>query len=92
MSPPALDAQNFSRVVTVLDTSLASSSATFSVHALTPDQTMLAMGTEIATYLRCLEGSGVTKIQEIDFEALKSEAAASATTLAPARSVAAAAP
>ena len=50
---------------------------------------MFLEGTEIATYLRSLEGSGVTKIQEIDFEALKSEAAASATTLAPARSAAA---
>ena len=53
---------------------------------------MFLEGTEIATYLRSLAGSGVTKIQEIDFEALKSEAAASATTLAPARSAAAAAP
>ena len=53
---------------------------------------MFLEGTEIATYLRSLEGSGVTKVQEIDFEALKSEAAASATTLAPARSAAVAAP
>ena len=48
---------------------------------------MFLEGTEIATYLRSLEGSGVPKIQEIDFEA-----AASATTLAPARSAAVAAP
>lgn len=82
MSPLALDKQNLPKVVTVLDTSLASSSATFAVHALTPDQTIFLKGIEIAAYLRNLE-SGDTKIQEIDFDALRAQAVAP-TAAAPA--------
>jgi prolyl-tRNA synthetase len=78
VSPLALNTDNFSKVVTVLDTSLASSSSTFAIHALAADTTTFLAGSDISTYLHSLE-SGETKVVEIDFEALKAEAGAPAS-------------
>lgn len=77
MSPLALDSKTFPKVVTVLDTSIATSSVPFAVHALASDSTIFLSGAEIASYLKGLETAEV-KIHEIDFEALKSESAAPA--------------
>ena len=68
---------NFTKVVTVLDTSLASSTSTFAVHALAADATTFLTGSDISKYLHGLE-SGETKVVEIDFEELKTEAGAPA--------------
>ncbi|KAI5116405.1 hypothetical protein M0805_006223 [Coniferiporia weirii] len=78
LSPLALNAQTFLKVVTVLDASLASSSATFAVHALASDSTVFLSGSDIAAYLRQLETADI-KILEIDFDTLKTETAASAS-------------
>ncbi|KAH8110327.1 prolyl-tRNA synthetase [Phellopilus nigrolimitatus] len=82
LSPLALDAKTFPKVVTVLDASLASSSSTFAVHALSSDSTVFLSGSDIAAYLRSLETTDI-KIHEIDFEALKAEAAAPPTSSGP---------
>ena len=86
VSPLALDLQTFPKVVVALDTSLASSDALFAVHALASDRTIFLKGTDIAAYLRKLE-CGDAKIHEIDFDALRAEAAAGAApaTAAPAQ-------
>ncbi|EJD05389.1 prolyl-tRNA synthetase [Fomitiporia mediterranea MF3/22] len=75
LSPLALDATTFPKVVTVLDTSLASSPGPFAVHALASDSTIFLSGKEIATYLRALVTSEIN-LHEVDFAALKAEAAA----------------
>lgn len=85
VSPLALSKDNFAKVVTVLDTSLASSSSTYAVHALTPDATTFLTGTDISKYLHSLE-AGETKVVEVDFESLKGEASAPAAHAAPAPS------
>ena len=77
MSPLALNATSFPKVVTVLDSSLASSSTPFAIHAQSSEQTIFLSGSDVATYLRSLETSE-SKIQEIDFEALKAESASAA--------------
>ena len=51
-------------------------------HVLRVHSTIFLTGKEIATYLRKLE-SGDAKIHEIDFDALRSEAAAPAAARAP---------
>ncbi|KAI5119372.1 hypothetical protein M0805_001048 [Coniferiporia weirii] len=87
LSPLALDAQTFPKVVTVLDASLVSSSATFAVHALASDSTVFLSGSDIAAYLRQLETADV-KIFEIDFDTLKTEAAAPAASAGPSKAAA----
>ena len=63
--------------MTVLDTSIASAPKPFAVHALSSQSTIFLSGSEIASYLKSLE-TEETKIQEIDFVALKSETSAPA--------------
>ncbi|KAJ7600519.1 hypothetical protein C8J56DRAFT_999732 [Mycena floridula] len=77
LSPLALNATTFPKVVTVLDSSIASSSAVFALHALSSDTTIFLSGTDIVAYLKHLETDNV-KIQEIDFQALSSAAPATA--------------
>ncbi|KAL5514198.1 hypothetical protein ACEPAG_2286 [Sanghuangporus baumii] len=85
LSPLALNASTFPKVVTALDASLASSSSAFAVHALASDSTVFLSGSDIASYLQSLESEG-SKVHVVDFDALKAEAAA-----APAAAAAAAA-
>ncbi|KAG8946576.1 hypothetical protein FRC03_001349 [Tulasnella sp. 419] len=75
VSPLALDADTFPKVVTVLDSSLASSTSLFALHASASDKTIFLKGTEIAQYLTKLE-STESKVHEVDFVALKAESAA----------------
>ncbi|KAI0053137.1 prolyl-tRNA synthetase [Auriscalpium vulgare] len=74
LSPLALNEETFPKVVTVVDASLASTSTPFAVHALSSTSTLFLSGNDILTYLRKLETHD-TKLQEIDFAALKAEAA-----------------
>ncbi|KAF7317943.1 Dihydrolipoyl dehydrogenase [Mycena kentingensis (nom. inval.)] len=69
LSPLALNQTTFPKVLTVLDSSIASSSSVFAVHALSSSSTMFLSGTDIAGYLRSLETDAI-KVQEVDFSAL----------------------
>ncbi|KZT28114.1 prolyl-tRNA synthetase [Neolentinus lepideus HHB14362 ss-1] len=77
LSPLALDENTFPRVVTVIDSSIATSSSLFALHAQSSSSTVFLSGKDIVSYLKHLEKENV-KVQEIDFEALKTEAAAPA--------------
>jgi len=61
----------FSKVVTVLDSSIGSSSSTFAIHANSSSQTLFLSGKDIEAYLKKLE-TAETKVQEIDFSTIAS--------------------
>ena len=61
----------FSKVVTVLDSSIASSSSIFAIHANSSSQTLFLSGKYIETYLKKLETTE-TKVQEFDFSTIAS--------------------
>ncbi|KAJ7355494.1 hypothetical protein DFH08DRAFT_852579 [Mycena albidolilacea] len=75
LSPLALNAETFPKVATVVDSSIASSSSLFAVHALSSSSTVFFSGKDIIAYLRHLETDAV-KIQEVDFTNLDSAPAA----------------
>lgn len=77
MSPLALTKDNFSKVLTVVDTSITSSASIFAVHAQSSSETIFLSGKDIVAYLTTLQ-SGDTKLQEIDFGTLKAEGAPAA--------------
>jgi prolyl-tRNA synthetase len=70
-----LNKETFPKVLTVIDTSIASSSSIFAVHALSSSETVFLSGADIVSYLTSLQ-SGDVKVQEIDFETLKTEGGA----------------
>ncbi|KAF7356787.1 putative prolyl-tRNA synthetase C19C7.06 [Mycena venus] len=75
LSPLALNAETYPKVVTVLDSSIASSSSLFAVHALSSSATVFLSGKDIIAYLRHLETDSV-KIQELDLANLGDSAPA----------------
>jgi prolyl-tRNA synthetase len=81
VSPLALNETNFPKVLTVIDSSIATSSSTFAVPALSSSSTIFLSGQDIRSYLRHLETDDI-KVQEVDFQALKTEKAVPATTAA----------
>ncbi|KAJ7026304.1 hypothetical protein C8F04DRAFT_966534 [Mycena alexandri] len=83
LSPLALNATVFPKVVTVVDASIASSTSVFAVHALSSSATVFLSGKDIVAYLRHLETSDV-KIQELDFGNLGASAAPAAASSKPA--------
>ena len=58
----------------VLDSSIAPSEAVLAIHAGSSSDTVFISGKDLVSYLKSLETPD-TKVQEIDFAALKSEAA-----------------
>ena len=58
----------------VLDSSIALSEAIFAIHAGSSRDTAFISGNDLASYLKSLETADA-KVQEIDFVALKAEAA-----------------
>ena len=70
MSPFALNPTSFGKVVTVVDESLVNLTTSFAVHANASDATVFVSGKDIVTYLTSLENNE-TKVQLIDFVALK---------------------
>ncbi|KIY74237.1 prolyl-tRNA synthetase [Cylindrobasidium torrendii FP15055 ss-10] len=80
LSPFALNAANFGKVVTVVDSSIATSSSFFGLHALSSKSTAFLTGKEVYAYLKSLE-SDETKLQELDLTEL------AAAPAAPAKSV-----
>ncbi|THH19588.1 hypothetical protein EW146_g1612 [Bondarzewia mesenterica] len=75
--PPALDAQTFSKVVTVVDAPLVTSTVPLAMRASSSNSALFLSGKDILAYLRTLNTSD-TKIIEIDFAALKAGTAAGA--------------
>ncbi|KIJ61451.1 hypothetical protein HYDPIDRAFT_137771 [Hydnomerulius pinastri MD-312] len=71
----ALTKYTFPKVTTVIDSSIASSSATFAIHASSSSSTIFLSGKDIVSYLQSLETDEL-KVQEVDFAALKTEAPA----------------
>ncbi|KAF8920030.1 hypothetical protein CPB85DRAFT_1429496 [Mucidula mucida] len=79
LSPLALNASNFPKVVTVVDSSIASSSSQFALHALSSSSTAFLTGKEILSYLKSLETSE-SKLQELDLAETSSTAPAPAAS------------
>ena len=77
VSPLSLSEGTFSKVVTVLDSSIVSSSSTFAIHANSSSETHFLTGKDIQSYLKNLETAEV-KVQEIDFQSLATAPAAAA--------------
>jgi prolyl-tRNA synthetase len=64
-------------VITVLDSAISSSSEVFAVRASASEATVFLHGTDISKYLSALETAD-TKVQVLDFVALKAEPAGAA--------------
>ena len=75
VSPLALDEKSFPKVLTVVDSSIASSSSIFAIHAASSSSTIFLSGQDIVSYLRHQETDAV-KIQELDFQELATPSAA----------------
>ena len=72
VSPLSISAGIFSKVTTVLDSAISSSSDVFAVRASASEATVFLHGTDISNYLSSLETPD-TKVQVVDFAALKAE-------------------
>ena len=68
-----LTAETYPKVTTVLDASIASSSSLFAVRARSSTSTLFLSGKDILAYLQTVQTQDAP-LQEIDFEALKTEA------------------
>ena len=79
VSPLSLSESTFSKVVTVLDSSIVSSSSTFAIHANSSSETHFLTGKDIETYLKNLETAEV-KVQEIDLQSLATAPVTAAQT------------
>ncbi|EKM76527.1 hypothetical protein AGABI1DRAFT_78653 [Agaricus bisporus var. burnettii JB137-S8] len=75
LSPLALTADNFSRVTTVVDSTISTATAPLAVHANSSSSTVFLSGSEILRYLKSLETDS-TKLHELDFSNLAAAAAA----------------
>ncbi|KAH8101841.1 hypothetical protein BXZ70DRAFT_932155 [Cristinia sonorae] len=84
LSPFALNEQSFPKVVTVIDSSIQSASVPFAVRGLSTSQTVFLSGKDIHAFVKKLE-TDKTTLQEVDFEALKTEAAAAPAAPTPAK-------
>ncbi|KAF8157026.1 hypothetical protein B0H34DRAFT_657939 [Crassisporium funariophilum] len=69
ISPLSITDSIFPRVVTLLDSSIASSSATFAIHANSSSETVFLSGKDIESYLKKLDTADV-KVQDFDFASL----------------------
>ncbi|KAG8890980.1 hypothetical protein FRB98_003000 [Tulasnella sp. 332] len=72
ISPLALDSTSFPRVITVLDSTLATSTSLLAIRALSSKATVFIKGTELTSYLTSLQSSE-HKVHQIDFAALIQE-------------------
>ncbi|KAF8067771.1 hypothetical protein FPV67DRAFT_1416024 [Lyophyllum atratum] len=79
LSPLALNEQTFPKVQTIVDSSIASSSSLFAVHAHSSSTTIFLTGADILSYLHKLETADV-KIQELDLQNLTGSVTAAAQT------------
>ena len=79
VSPLSISADIFPKVITVLDSAISASEQVFAVRASTSEATIFLHGTDISKYLSSLESSD-TKLQIVDFAALKAEPVGAAPT------------
>jgi prolyl-tRNA synthetase len=79
VSPLSLSESTFSKVVTVLDSSIVSSSSPFAINANSSAETYFLTGRDIESLLKNLETAEV-KVQEIDLQSLATAPAAAAQT------------
>ncbi|KAJ3877471.1 hypothetical protein F5051DRAFT_408391 [Lentinula edodes] len=84
LSPLALSETNFSKVVTVVDASIATTSAPLALHALTSSATVFLSSSDLLKYLRHLETED-TKLQELDLQNLETAAPAATPSKAPSK-------
>ncbi|PPQ69797.1 hypothetical protein CVT24_003073 [Panaeolus cyanescens] len=73
LSPFSITESVFPKVVTVLDSTIATSSSVFAIHANSSSETIFVKGTEIESYLKKLETED-RKVQDLDFSTLASVA------------------
>lgn len=71
VSPLSLDAELFPKVVTVLDSNIASSSSIFAVRPRTNEATIFLIGSDIHAYLQSIDAE--SKLHVVDFASLASE-------------------
>jgi prolyl-tRNA synthetase len=77
VSPLALTADNFSRVTTVVDSTISTASAPLAVHNNSSSSTLFLSGSEVLRHLKSLETDS-TKLHELDFSNLAGAAIANA--------------
>lgn len=81
MSPFALNKDNFSRVTTVVDPTISSTSASLAVHANSSSSTFFLSGADILKYLKSLETES-TKLNELDLANAAADPPAAITSAA----------
>ncbi|KAF8954410.1 hypothetical protein BDZ97DRAFT_1676856 [Flammula alnicola] len=79
LSPLSITESSFSKVVTVLDPSIVSSSSVFALHANSSSQTLFLSGKDIESYLKKFETAEL-KVQELDLHALSTAPGAAINT------------
>ncbi|KAG6885564.1 hypothetical protein C0993_012807 [Termitomyces sp. T159_Od127] len=79
LSPLALNEKTFPRVQTIVDSSIATSSSLFALHAHSSSATIFLTGANILAYLQKLQTEDV-KLQELDLSALTASPGAVAQT------------
>jgi prolyl-tRNA synthetase len=81
VSPLVLKPEVFEKVVTVIDSSLASSTDIFAVRPCTNSATVFLAGQDVHAFLQRLE-TDTTKLKVVDFASLSSDAPAAPITKA----------
>ena len=81
VSPLSINKDNSASLIVALDAALATSMDSFAVHAASAEETLFMTGAEIAKYLQ----STGAKVEVVDFEKLKAEAAAAAAAPKPSK-------
>ncbi|KAG6864262.1 hypothetical protein C0991_011003 [Blastosporella zonata] len=79
LSPLALNEQTFPKVQTIVDSSIATSSSLFALHAHSSSATLFLTGADIVAYLQKLQTADV-KFQELDFSTLSAPVGAAVQT------------
>ncbi|KAF9066828.1 hypothetical protein BDP27DRAFT_1384122 [Rhodocollybia butyracea] len=69
LSPLALNETTFSKVITIVDASIATTSAPLALHALSSSSTIFLSSSDLLKYLRNLETENI-KLQELDLQNL----------------------
>ena len=75
VSPFALNSETFPKVLTVIDSTISTADVAFAVRGLSTSQTLFVSGKDLYAYLAKLE-TDTTSLQDLNFETLKTEAAA----------------
>ncbi|KAG6816433.1 hypothetical protein H0H87_006095 [Tephrocybe sp. NHM501043] len=82
LSPLALNEQTFPKVQTIVDSTIASSSTLFALHAHSSSSTIFLTGADIVAYLQKLQTADV-KFQELDLSTIANPVGAAVQTSKP---------